>query len=195
MALEAQNRNLEKTLATHTDSRQVERSRAHLESNNKRIDALKISLTNTGEARLRQLSDHERALHAAAFVTNSGAGAIFKCEDRGLKCVRRGVRLAGRAFAAVMAFNKGGTVPGAGNGDTVPAMLTPQEYVADKALTAGLKRVAQDGNMGGGGQNVHVRPTYNLQALDGKGIKRTLQSHTGTLTKHFNQQVRRMNKG
>jgi hypothetical protein len=106
---------------------------------------------------------------------------------------------AGGAFAAVMAFNEGtDAVPGVGNRDTVPAMLTPGEGVVPGGVMDGLRKMANNGGFdGGSGQtvHVHVRPVYNLQALDGKGIDRTLKNHTGTLTKHFNQQVRRMNKG
>jgi hypothetical protein len=104
---------------------------------------------------------------------------------------------AGGAFAAVMAFNEGtDAVPGVGNRDTVPAMLTPGEGVVPGGVMDGLRKMANNGGFEGSGQtvHVHVRPVYNLQALDGKGIDRTLKNHTGTLTKHFNQQVRRMNK-
>jgi uncharacterized protein YdcH (DUF465 family) len=101
------------------------------------------------------------------------------------------------AFAAVMAFNSGTDgVPGVGNRDTVPAMLTPGEGVVPGGVMDGLRKMANNGGFEGGGQtvHVHVRPVYHLQALDGKGIDRTLKNHTSTLTKHFNQQVRRMNK-
>ena len=105
---------------------------------------------------------------------------------------------AGGAFAAVMAFNEGTDgVPGVGNRDTVPAMLTPGEGVVPGGVMDGLRKMANNGGLGAGnGQtvHVHVRPTYNLQALDSKGIDRTLKNHTTTLTKHFNTQVRRMNK-
>jgi hypothetical protein len=104
---------------------------------------------------------------------------------------------AGGAFAAVMAFNEGTDgVPGVGNRDTVPAMLTPGEGVVPGGVMDGLRKMANNGGFEGGGQtvHVHVRPVYNLQALDGKGIDRTLKNHTSTLTKHFNSQVRRMNK-
>jgi hypothetical protein len=105
---------------------------------------------------------------------------------------------AGGAFAAVMAFNSGtDSVPGVGNRDTVPAMLTPGEGVVPGGVMDGLRQMANGGGFDGNGGptvHVHVKPTYHLQALDGKGIDRTLKSHTNTLTKHFNQQVRRMNK-
>lgn len=105
--------------------------------------------------------------------------------------------LAAGAFASVMAFASGtDAVPGVGKGDTVPAMLTPGEGVVPGGVMDGLRKMANSGGFDGSGQtiHVHVKPTYHLQALDGKGIDRTLKNHTNTLTKHFNQQVRRMNK-
>ena len=42
-------------------------------------------------------------------------------------------RKAVSAFGATRRFNEGGVVPGSGNSDTVPAMLTPGEVVMNKA--------------------------------------------------------------
>jgi len=103
--------------------------------------------------------------------------------------------LAGGAFAAVMAFEKGGVVPGVGNGDIVPAMLTPGEGVVPRGVMDGLSNVARSGGFGGGSTtHIHVRPVYNLQALDSSGIDKTLKKHNATLTKHFHSAARRMNK-
>lgn len=105
--------------------------------------------------------------------------------------------LAAGAFASVMAFNTGtDAVPGVGSGDTVPSMLTPGEGVVPGGVMDGLRNVARNGGFDGGGQtvHVHVKPVYNLQALDGDGIDSVLKKHTSTLTKHFNNVVRRGNK-
>lgn len=105
--------------------------------------------------------------------------------------------LAAGAFAGVMAFNTGtDMVPGIGNRDTVPAMLTPGEGIVPGGVMDGLRNVARNGGFDGGGQqvHVHVRPVYNLQALDGGGIDKVLKTHTSTLTKHFNSAVRKTNK-
>jgi len=65
-----------------------------------------------------------------------------------------GVRTAG-SFKKTLGFNKGGLVPGSGNGDTVPAMLEPGEFVIRKnavnAIGAGnLQGMnAQRANSGG----------------------------------------------
>lgn len=42
------------------------------------------------------------------------------------------------AFASLLAFNKGGLVPGVGNTDSVPAWLTPGELVVPKEVTQAL---------------------------------------------------------
>jgi hypothetical protein len=106
-----------------------------------------------------------------------------------------GAVAAGAVFAGAMAFEEGGIVPGVGRGDTVPAMLTPGEGVVPKGVMEGLSDMARNGGFNQqGAVHVHVRPTYHLQALDGDGIHKVLQKHTSTLTRHFNQTVRRMNK-
>ena len=46
-------------------------------------------------------------------------------------------------------FNKGGTVPGTGNTDTVPAMLTPGEYVVNKKAAQENRGLLQGLNKGG----------------------------------------------
>ncbi|GAA3760766.1 coiled-coil domain-containing protein [Terriglobus aquaticus] len=102
------------------------------------------------------------------------------------------------AFSSMMAFASGtDSVPGQGNGDTVPAMLTPGEGVVPKGVMEGLRNVARNGGFDQGGghtYHVHVRPTYHLQALDGDGIETTLNKHTDVLQKHFETAVRRMNR-
>ena len=54
----------------------------------------------------------------------------------------------------IMGYNKGGKVPGSGNGDTVPAMLTPGEFVMSKGavnMIGADKLMAM--NKAGGGTN------------------------------------------
>jgi hypothetical protein len=60
--------------------------------------------------------------------------------------------LAAAAFASVMAFEGGGIVPGYGNRDTVPAMLTPGEGVIPKKLMDGLTRAAEGSGSSSEGQ-------------------------------------------
>jgi hypothetical protein len=100
------------------------------------------------------------------------------------------------AFATTMAFASGGLVPGSGNGDTVPAMLTPGEAVLPKALTEGLSNAAQHGSLGNGGQEVHVHhhATYHVQAMDSEGVDRVLKEHGDKFAEHAAHHIRKMNK-
>jgi hypothetical protein len=100
------------------------------------------------------------------------------------------------AFAAVMAFEKGGEVPGVGRGDIVPAMLEPGEGVVPKGVMAGLSDMARNGGMDRSGTtyHVHVRPTYHVQTIDGNGMQAALEKHTDVLQRHFETAVRKMNR-
>jgi hypothetical protein len=91
----------------------------------------------------------------------------------------------------------GGTdmVPGVGKGDVVPAMLTPGEGVVPGGVMDGLRNMVRNGSMSGQSvTHVHVRPTYNVQAIDGKGMGDALEKHNDVLQKHFVKAVRRMNR-
>ena len=70
----------------------------------------------------------------------------------------------------MMAFEKGGLVPGVGNGDTVPAMLTPGEHVSDKKLTQGLQHMVDVGGPRGNSYTVHMHVKMNASALDADGV-------------------------
>jgi hypothetical protein len=104
--------------------------------------------------------------------------------------------LAATWFAGVMAF-EGGTdsVPGAGRGDVVPAMLSPGEGIVPGGVMDGLRSMARSGTMGGGTNvHVHVSPTYHVQTIDGDGMQAVLNKHSSQLTRHFEKAVRRMNR-
>lgn len=99
------------------------------------------------------------------------------------------------AFASVMAFNKGGEVPGSGNSDTVPAMLTPGEHVADQALTEGLRGMVKDHNAQPSSTyklQAHYAPT--IQALDSVGVDQVLEKHEASFQRKFEQVLRKMNR-
>lgn len=73
--------------------------------------------------------------------------------------------LAAGAFASVMAFNQGGLVPGSGNDDIVPALLTPGERVFTVDENKQLTRAATapwEGSMGGP-MHVNYAPHYHGQ--------------------------------
>lgn len=104
--------------------------------------------------------------------------------------------LGAMAFATTMAFASGGIVPGSGNGDTVPAMLTPGEAVLPKALTEGLSNAARNGNLSGGGGEVHVHNHFSPQihAVDSDGVDRLLKQHGDKFAAHAENHVRKMNR-
>ena len=101
------------------------------------------------------------------------------------------------AFAAEMAFQGGGVVPGTGSGDIVPAMLEPGEGVVPKGVMDGLQTMARNGGMGGGGTHYHVHGVTfapNVQAVDAEGVDKMLTKHQDTFERHFERTLRRMNK-
>lgn len=103
--------------------------------------------------------------------------------------------LAAGAFAAVMAYEQGGIVPGVGRGDIVPAMLTPGEAVLPKSLTEHLTNAARSGGTGGGNHyTIHVHNRVNASALDGDGMQTVLDKHADQLEKHFVNTLRKMNR-
>lgn len=103
--------------------------------------------------------------------------------------------LAAGAFAAVMAFEGGGIVPGVGTGDSVPAMLTPGEGVVPKGVMEGLSSVARNGGFDRGpGLAVHVRPVYHVQAIDGDGMQAALEKHNAQLERHVDRAIRKLNR-
>ena len=100
------------------------------------------------------------------------------------------------AFAAVMAFEGGGIVPGTGSGDVVPAMLTPGEGVVPGGVMEGLSNLVKSGGMGG---TTHVTPVHiphspTIHALDSEGMDRVLEKNSATLQKHFEGTLRKMNR-
>jgi hypothetical protein len=68
---------------------------------------------------------------------------------------RRNDRGTGSATGGMIYRNAGGDVPGEGNTDTVPAMLTPGEYVINKRSTAKFRPILKSINAGtfGGGMS------------------------------------------
>jgi hypothetical protein len=88
------------------------------------------------------------------------------------------------AFASVMAFERGGEVPGVGSGDTVPAMLTPGETVVTKALTDQVR-----GNTGGGGSHMTYAPV--IHAVDGDGVERMLKKHSAVFHAELKSTLRK----
>jgi len=70
-------------------------------------------------------------------------------------------------------FNSGGYVPGTGNRDTVPAMLTPGEFVIKKSSVnkIGASRLAKMNGYAGGGTVQRVFGTAVLEAEQDLGVR------------------------
>jgi hypothetical protein len=100
------------------------------------------------------------------------------------------------AFAGVMAFQNGTDgVPGIGNRDTVPAMLTPGEGVVPGGVMDELRNMVRRGGMGGGYAPVlHFKPVYHLQAMDSEGMEKVLTKHNDVIQKHVHNELRKMNR-
>lgn len=61
------------------------------------------------------------------------------------------VAMGSSAKSKAQGFNTGGVVPGIGNRDSVPAMLTPGEEVVRSPVVSALRQLLADGGIGGGG--------------------------------------------
>jgi hypothetical protein len=107
--------------------------------------------------------------------------------------VALGAVMGAGAFAAVMAFEDGGIVPGVGRGDIVPAMLEPGEGILSRAMMDNLKN--NSGNDKSGGEvHIHHSHHYHVEALDAEGVDRVLTKHSDTFEKHLNNHARKLNR-
>lgn len=69
--IKRQTSELERSLGSEQDSQTAAQTRIRLEYNNSQIARLEAALTNSAKARYSQLTERQRALHDAAFVTNA----------------------------------------------------------------------------------------------------------------------------
>jgi hypothetical protein len=90
------------------------------------------------------------------------------------------------AYGAVMAFEKGGEIPGSG---PVPIIGHGGETVVTKALT---DQVAAANGKGSKGHTFHFAPV--IHAIDANGVDTMLQHHEHVFVKRMNSWARRMNK-
>jgi hypothetical protein len=134
------------------------------------------------------MTKEKDAAHAARKAFNAGMEFPFPAN------IVAAPAMGAAAFASVMAFNKGGLVPGVGNSDSVPAMLTPGEHVDDKELTNGLRGMVRNGGAGGHTYNVRAHFAPNISALDADGVDKVLIKHQDIFQKHFESSLRKMNK-
>jgi len=94
------------------------------------------------------------------------------------------------AFAKALAFEQGGTIPGAG---AVPIIGHGGETVVTKALT---DRVNAAEGRGGSAGGVHMHNTFapQIHAVDAEGVDRLLAKHASTFQRHMVSAARKMNK-
>lgn len=93
-------------------------------------------------------------------------------------------------FAAALAFAEGGIVPGSGNTDSVPAMLTPGEGVLSKPMMDSLQSSAG----GGDHYHMHYSPTQHIKAWDGASVRGALMEHKQDFIKEAHKEIRRRHK-
>ncbi len=157
-------------------------------------EAFQSIIAHSLEAALMQVAGQETVTLANAKAAASGAmSAVAKIPVVGPALAP----IAGAAvFAAALAFEKGGEVPGVGRGDIVPAMLTPGEGIVPGGVMDGLRSVARNGGFQGQGHTtvVHVQPTYHVNTIDGDGMREALEKHSDQLHQHFENTLRKMNR-
>jgi hypothetical protein len=95
--------------------------------------------------------------------------------------------LAGAAFAAVMAFEGGGEIPGSG---AIPIIGHGGETVVTRALTEQVKN-----STNGGSQRHNITYSPVIHAMDAHGVERVLEKHAIVFERHITARLRRMNKG
>ena len=85
-----------------------------------------------------------------------------------------------KEVAGVSGMARGGLVPGAGSGDTVPAMLTPGEFVIRKSAVqaVGTKRLSKINRYAGGGK-VNWRKHEEFLGIDDTGLGQTGTTYKG----------------
>jgi hypothetical protein len=101
-----------------------------------------------------------------------------------------GAVAAAATFAGAMAFAEGGIVPGYGNGDTVPAMLSPGEMVLPKPISQSLQNASSGSSSG----NVHWHmPSFQpkVSALDAEGVDKVLTKHATSFERKYKAEMRR----
>lgn len=96
------------------------------------------------------------------------------------------------AFATMMAFEKGGKIPGAG---AVPIIGHGGETVVTKALTDRVER-SESHSMtnNGGATHVHANFAPQIHAVDAEGVDRVLTKHGALFQRHLASTIRRMNR-
>lgn len=77
------------------------------------------------------------------------------------------INTAAIAATAIQGFNKGGTVPGVGFHDSVPAMLTPQEEVVDRSTSKLLRQYLNSAMASGPGGHMTFKHFFDFGSMGG----------------------------
>ncbi len=152
------------------------------------IQNIESSLIQMAVAEIAHLDDTKlaQAKHAARWMFNAGEHFPWPTN------IVMAPALAALGFASVMAFERGGIVPGVERGDVVPAMLTPGEGVIPKPVMEGLTRAGDSGQSPEVHNHRHEH-RWNIQAMDAQGFERVLQKHSDVVERHVTSHVRKMN--
>jgi hypothetical protein len=154
--------------------------------------ATDVATTATAEAAKASI---EEAANAKSRLSDAKKGAVKAYNafaDIPVVGPVLGAAAAVGAFGFLMAFQNGGTVPGTGSGDTVPAMLSPGETVVSKALTDQVKN--NTGSNSRGDTHNHLTYAPNVTAIDATGVEKMLKKHANVFQKHVTSTLRKQNK-
>jgi hypothetical protein len=143
---------------------------------------LSAIISNTiQELMVRKTANEEGKLSDAGSAASSAFSKVMHSVPFPLDFVLAPAAAAA-AFAGVMAFEKGGEIPGSG---AVPIIAHGGESVVTKALTDQVRN-----NRGGG----HGHITINMppiQALDHHGVDHVLKKHATTISRHVTAELRK----
>ncbi len=133
---------------------------------------------------------------ASSDAGRAARGAFLAGEHTlpGVPGVILGGAMAAATFAAMMAFETGGIVPGVGKGDIVPAKLEPGEASSVTRSWMGCAPWPRVMARAAGESHYHYNPTIHIQALDRDGMDEVLTKHADTVKKHFMNHARRINQ-
>jgi hypothetical protein len=134
---------------------------------------------------LELTGDKEKLIHA-----KSAYGKAFDAMSGIPPAPMWGYAAGALAFAAVMSFEQGGKIPGAG---AVPIEGHGGETVVTKALTDRVESSERSaGSKGANQHNWNFSP--QIHAVDASGVDAMLSKHSAIFQKHISQTMRRMNK-
>jgi hypothetical protein len=122
---------------------------------------------------------HGIPAYKSTYIDADTSAAIWKLavlRERLAEISRTYIAGGGSGHGEVVEYSQGGWVGGIGNSDTVPAMLTPGEFVLSKDMLAGRASLPTGVGGGGGGGNGAVN-FYIYDATDPDKVMRAIAQH------------------